>query len=230
MVRAGLIIASGFAALVACYLAILAPALRTERPPTIYTPGLSGVTVRSQSPVPAGGKACTTPIYLTKESSRVQYLLAGPVTSTAGIGLTVVGSGLEGKATGASLQPAGTDTLLTLSFSPVAATDGLAARICLRPSKAPLSLVGTDESRSAVVAQTSVDGKKLTAQVAIVLLGKENRTTAEALSDVPARVSATTLGLMPTWLVWALVTIAALAAISLPIATLAWADRQTSEQ
>jgi len=230
MVRAGLIIASGFAALVACYLVILAPALRTERPPTIYTPGLSGVTVRSQISVPAGGKACTTPIFLTNDSSRVQYLLAGSVTSTAGIGFTVTGDGLASKATGASLQPAGADTLLTLSFSPAAQSDGLPATVCLRPSKAPLSLVGTDESHSAVVAQTSVDGEKLAAQVALVLLGPSNQTTSEVLREIPARVSATTLGLIPTWLVWALVAFAMLATIVLPVTALAWADRRPDQE
>ena len=225
MVRTALIVAAGLAALAACYLAVLAPALKAERVPVISTPGLGGLNSRSVISIPSGKKACTKPIYLTPSANRIQYLLAGPPPRTDGIGLTVTGSGLASRATGTLLEATGADTLLTITFIPNASSDGLPATFCLTAGSAPLDLVGTTEANSTIKAETTVDGKTTPADPALVLLGPANQTTGQVLSEIPSRVSATTLGLTPPWLVWALVICAVLAAALLPLAALAWADR-----
>jgi len=230
MARASLIIVSGLAALAACYVLMLSPALRAERATIVSTPGLGGLNIRSVVEVGAGQKACTWPVYLAPEVSRVQYVLAGTQASADGIQMTVTGASLAGKQTGATVQPVATDTLLTISFSPTAARVGQAAKVCLRPMSGALNLVGTDEPRSAVTAATKVDGKPIQPDVTMVLLGPSNQTTSEVLREIPARVSATTLGLIPTWLVWALVAFAMLATIVLPVTALAWADRRRGQE
>ena len=50
------------------------------------------------------------------------------------------------------------------------------------------------------------------------------------LADIPARVSATTLGTLPTWAVSLLVIVACLTALLVPVAALVWADRIDSKQ
>jgi hypothetical protein len=50
------------------------------------------------------------------------------------------------------------------------------------------------------------------------------------LADIPARVSATTLGTLPTWAISLLVVIACLSALVLPIGALVWADRIDGKQ
>jgi hypothetical protein len=225
MARASLIIVSGLAALAACYVLMLSPALRAARAPVVSTPGLGGLSIRSVVAVAANEQACTGPVYLAPAASQVQYVLAGAQPSADGIEMTVKGSGLSGSRTGASVAPADTDTLLTISFSPTAARVGQAATVCIRPTHGPLNLVGTIEGRSAVTASTTVDGKPVQPDVTLVLLGPANQTTGEALREIPERVSATTLGLVPTWLVWAIAIGTVLAAALLPLAALAWADR-----
>jgi hypothetical protein len=224
MARASLIIVSGLAALAACYVLMLSPALRAERAAVVSTPGLGGLNIRSVVEVGAGQKACTWPVYLAPEVSRVQYVLAGTQASADGIQMTVTGASLAGKQTGATVQPVATDTLLTISFSPTAARVGQAAKVCLRPMSGALNLVGTDEPRSAVTAATKVDGKPIQPDVTVVLLGPPNLTTSEALRKIPERVSATTLGLVPTWLVWILAISMTLLALLMPLAGLVWAD------
>ena len=225
MLRSALIIASGLAALAACYALWLAPALSAERASIISTPGLAGLETRAIVAVRANEQACTGPIYLTPDGNRIQYLLEGAKANADGIEMTVKGAELSGKRTSASVQPAGADAFLTLSFSPTARRVGEAATICIRPTKEPLSLVGTSEPRSAVTASTSVNGKPADADISLVLLGPANQTTGEVLREIPERVSATTLGLVPTWLVWAIAIGTILAAALLPLAALAWADR-----
>ena len=224
MVRAGLLILSGLATLAVCYLLILSPALRAERAPIVSTPGLGGLDMRSLVEVGVGHRACTGPVSLAPEVSRVQYVLAGTQTSADGIEMTVTGAGIRGKRTDATVQPAASDTLLTFGFSPTAARVGQAATLCIRPTKGPLSLVGTIEGRSAVTAGTTVDGKPVQPDVTVVLLGPANLTTSEALRKIPERVSATTLGLVPTWLVWILAIGMTLLALLMPLAGLVWAD------
>jgi hypothetical protein len=228
MVRAAAIIFSGLATLAGCYLLILSPALRAERAPIVSTPGLGGLDMRSPVEVRVGHRACTGPVSLTPEVSRVQYVLAGTQASADGIEMTVTGAGLGGKRTDATVQPAASDTLLTFGFSPTATRVGQAATLCIRPTKGPLSLVGTIEGRSAVTAGTTVDGKPVQPDVTVVLLGPANLTTGEALRKIPARVSATTLGLIPTWLVWVLAGGAILGSALLPLVAIVWADYLTT--
>jgi hypothetical protein len=90
--------------------------------------------------------------------------------------------------------------------------------------------VGSDEPRSANNAQTKVAGKRTAVDIVITLLRPSDQSMRSVLADIPARVSATTLGTLPTWAISLLVVIACLSALVLPIGALVWADRIDGKQ
>ena len=229
MARAAAIIGAAVATLAACYVLTLAPVLNAERATVVSTPGLQGLKVLSMVPLPAGRKACTQPVFLTPEMGRIRYVVRGPQVSGAGVRVTLNGAGYSSRGKVVAATNAGANTELTAAFAPAAQTTGLPVTACIKPTKRPLTLVGSDEPRSAKNAQTKVDGKRTAVDIVITLLRPSDQSMRSVLGDIPARVSATTLGSIPTWLVWLLVGIACLTATIVPIAALVWADRAESK-
>jgi hypothetical protein len=230
MARAAAIIGAAIATLAGCYVLSLAPVLNADRETIVSTPGLQGLNVLSLVPLAVGHKACTEPVYLTPEMGRIRYLVLGPQIRGNGVRVTLTGPGLKSHSTTIASANAGPDTQLTASFTPLARTSGLPATACIEPTKMPLTLVGTNEARSAVTAQTTVDGKPSKVDIALTLLRPSDQPVRTILGEIPARVSATTLGSVPTWVVSLLVVLACLTALLLPIAALVWADRIQSKQ
>jgi hypothetical protein len=230
MVRAAAIIGAAVATLAACYLLTLAPVLNAPRETIVSTPGLQGLSVLSLVPLRAGNKACTQPVFLTPEMGRVRYLVLGPQVSGDGVSVTLTGAGYQGRGKVVATANAGPNTQLTAAFSPAVKTNELPATICIKPTKEALTFVGTDEPRSIRNAQTTVAGKPTAVDIALTMLRPTDESMRSVLGDIPARVSATTLGRLPTWAVSLLVIIACLTALLVPVAALAWADRIDSKQ
>jgi hypothetical protein len=230
MARAAAIIGAALATLAACYVATLAPVLNASRPTIVSTPGLQGLSVRSLVPLPAGRKACTQPLYLTPEMGRIRYLVLGPQVNGAGVRVTLTGAGYSSRGKVVAATNAGPNTELTAAFAPAAQTTGLPVTACIKPTKRALTLVGSDEPRSANNAQTKVAGKRTAVDIVITLLRPSDKSMRSVLADIPARVSATTLGTLPTWAISLLVVIACLSALVLPIGALVWADRIDGKQ
>ncbi len=230
MARAAAIIGAAVATLVGCYVLSLAPVLNADRGTIVSTPGLQGLNVLSLVPLSVGRKACTEPVYLTPEIGRVRYLVVGPNVSSNGVRVTLTGVGLKSHSTAVASASAGPNTELTAAFSPPAPTSGLPATVCIEPTKQPLTLVGTNEVRSAVTAQTTVAGKASDVDIALTLLRPSEQSMRTVLGEIPARVSATTLGSIPTWVISLLVVLACLTALLLPVAALVWADRIDGKQ
>ena len=215
MARAAAIIGAAIATLAGCYVLSLAPVLNADRETIVSTPGLQGLNVLSLVP---------------PEMGRIRYLVLGPQIRGNGVRVTLTGPGLKSHSTTIASANAGPDTQLTASFTPLARTSGLPATACIEPTKMPLTLVGTNEARSAVTAQTTVDGKPSKVDIALTLLRPSDQPVRTILGEIPARVSATTLGSVPTWVISLLVVLACLTALLLPIAALVWADRIQSKQ
>jgi len=230
MVRAAAIIGAAVATLAGCYVLSLAPVLNADRETIVSTPGLQGLNVLSLVPLAVGRKACTEPVYLTPEIGRIRYLVRGPQVRGDGVRVTLTGPGLNSRSTAIASANAGPDTTLTASFAPTARTSGLPVTACIKPTKQPLTLVGSDEQRSAVNAQTTVAGKPSKVDIALTLMRRSDQPMRTVLTEIPARVSATTLGSIPTWVISLLAVLACLTALMLPIAALVWADRIDGKQ
>jgi len=191
MARAAATALAGAATLLIGWFAVLQPFLQGPREDVLSTPGLSGLNVRQEVPVPAGRTACTAGVTVPKGTASVRYRIAGPLGSPPRLTLTVDGPGLAAKGSGAAVMPAGPDTFLTIPISPQAGTTALAS-LCLRPLDADLRLVGTDEGRSTVLATTSVAGKPQPSDISLTLLGERSMTSAASLRQAPDRIQATT--------------------------------------
>jgi len=230
MARAAAIIGAAVATLAACYLLTLAPVLNAPRETIVSTPGLQGLNVLSLVPLRSGSKACTGPVVLTPEMGRVRYLVLGPQVSGDGVSVTLTGAGYQSRGKVVAAANAGPNTQLTAAFSPAVTASAIPATICIKPTKEALRLVGTDEPRSIRNAQTTVAGKPTAVDIALTMLRPTDESMRSVLADIPARISATTLGTLPTWAISLLVAIACLTALLLPIAALAWADRIDGKQ
>jgi hypothetical protein len=229
MARAAAIIGAALATLAACYLATLAPVLNASRATIVSTPGLQGLDELSLVKLRAGSKACTQPVLLTPEMGRVRYIARGPNVSGDGVGVTLTGAGYRSRGKVVATPNAGLTTQLTAAFSPALNAGALPVAVCIKPTKEALTLVGTEEPRSLRNAQTKVDGKRTAVDVILTTLRPTDEPTRSVLGEIPARVSATTLGSVPTWIVWLLVGLAVLTATIVPIAALVWAERAESK-
>ena len=213
------ILAAGLGLLLLGWLTVFGPFLRAPAENLVSTPGLSGLYVRQELPVPRGGQACTSGVTLVAPADRVRYLAAGRLSSPDGLSVTIRGESLRAKGRTAQLAEAGPDTFITLPFSPPAGETTVKARLCIRTLERPLKLVGTDEGNSVVQATTTVDGRPTSADIALNVLGGRELTRWESLRQVPDRIAQAT-GLLSGPLIAALAVLVLIALIGIPLGAL----------
>jgi hypothetical protein len=85
-------------------------------------------------------------------------------------------------------------------------------RLCVTPERGRVQLVGTNEPRSLTAAQATVNGKPVPGvSVAVTLTRPGTTTFTGELGTVVDRASALTGGIVPAWLAWLLLVLAAVA-------------------
>lgn len=199
----------GIATLLVGWFAVFQPFLEGPREDVLSTPGLTGLNVRQEVPVPAGRTVCTEGLSVPRGTAYARYRAAGTLGAAPKLTLRVDGPGLARKAGGASVAPAGPDTFLTFPVSPPVGEPTI-ARLCLQSRQPGLRLVGTDESRSAVQAGTTVAGVPQAADISLALLGERKMDNAASLRQAPGRIEATTG--IPAPVTWAIAVAAILLA------------------
>ena len=113
--------------------------------------------------------------------------------------------------------PRSADAPVTATLAP--APRAVEGRLCVTPSGGRVELVGTNEPRSQTLMQVAVDGDKVAGiDVALTLTRGQTATFTGHLGTIADRTSALTGGLVPAWLAWILLV---LAAVATPVLALA---------
>ena len=214
MARAVIILATGVATLLLGWLTVYRPFLGHPRSDVLSTPGLAGVAQRDEVPVPKGARACTRGVALPAGVNAVQYLLAGHWQRAPKVTLRGRVRATSFRGERGSVTPAGPDTVLVIPVDPPTSRSGTGS-LCLQARQRGVSIVGTMEGRSTVVASTTVDNRATPVDPAVTLLGSRVLDNGGGVRNAPVRIEAATG--FPAPLTW---TIGVLAAVLLTLGTL----------
>ncbi|MEA2393148.1 MAG: hypothetical protein QOJ82_1039 [Solirubrobacteraceae bacterium] len=192
------------------------PFLQRERPVATATPSLGPLASRADVRLPGGSRLCVTPVPFDPRAARAQIAVQ---TGGRAVPLVIDASGPDYR------SRATVDTPATAQLTPVSASlrpapRALVGTLCVRNrARAPISILATNEPRSLVLAQASVDGKAVTDRdIALTLLEARPHSLLSRAGEVLGRASELTGGLLPVWLLWPLTL---LLAIGAPLAVVA---------
>jgi hypothetical protein len=187
------------------------PWLTAERPQITATPGLAGLFSRVTVPVSAHRTACVAPVPFDPASRRAQLLVLVPAGTKPPPPLRVEATAPGYRSSAIVRRYArGVDTVISAPIAPT--PRAVMGRLCVTPERGRVQLVGTNEPRSLTAAQATVDGKPVPGvSVAVTLTRPGTTTFTGELGTVADRASGLTGGIVPTWLAWLLLVLAAVA-------------------
>ncbi len=203
---------AAIAVLALATIAKIGPWVTAERGAPAVTPSLGGLSANNPLRVEPGHLVCVAPVPLTGQARIVQLNVHAPRRAQP-LRASVTAPGYRGTARIPADYPVGYETGVygTLSQPPPGDVEG---RVCIRNvGERAVELAGTQEPRSQVLAQTTLDGRPAGTSIALSLHGEP----ASALSRVGTIVdrAAALTGLLPVASVWILLV---LAAIGIPVA------------
>jgi hypothetical protein len=218
----------------ACALAILwgvadslRPFVTFDHDVVVATPALGALEQRWTATLQPGDEACIRPVVFTPDAEVVRLrVLTEKDDKASPIEVVARGPGYESKTV---LEGYGTgfdQTPLARITPPEGEVEG---EVCARNAgtRDPVQLVGTDEIRSQVPAETIVNGQAQDGkELEVTLLEAERRTYLSRTGEILDRASALTAGYAPTWLLWI---VCVLAALGIPAAIVAGLYRALRE-
>jgi hypothetical protein len=192
------------------------PLLERARPVMTATPSLGPLGSRADVRLPGGSRLCVAPVPFDPSTQVAQIVVNAP---GGPIPLAFDASGPRYVSRTTIVAPrseAATPVNATLRPAP----RSLVGKLCVHNrSHAVVSLLGTNEGRSLGIAKTSVDGRVLADQaIALTFLEARPHSLLSRSGEVLGRASELTGGLLPVWLLWPLL---ALAAVGAPVAIVA---------
>ena len=179
------------------------PWLTAQHQETASTPGLGALFQRAEVHVKRGQQACIRPVFFSSETQVARLRVLAPRAPVPALQITATAPGYRSGAR-VSRYDVGGDTLVTANLKDPGQVR--VGQLCVKNvGRHQMSLVGTNEARSQVVADTVLDGQPIVGtDVELTLLHRGTTDYVASVGDVLRHASTLAATWTPTWLLWPL--------------------------
>ena len=195
----------------------LRPFVTFEHDAVESTPALGALESRFTVTMKPGDETCIQPVTLTPRSEVARFRVLAAKGRPVPIVVTASGDGYRSSAVIRDYAAPGDQLPLARLTPPDRELQG---RVCARNAgRQPVELVGTDEIRSQVVAETIVNGEpQPNKEIELTLLQEDRRSWLARTGELVGHARAFGADFTPEWLLWIVLV---LAALGIPAAAIA---------